>query len=105
MTRAPAQNATIESVHRAMNERRQKRTLRTAGLSMRSECECDRVECGSGFTASLADYDNVRSIGCRFMVAPGHQRGDESVVSTEFGYLVVDKVGAQGRSAELLNPR
>jgi hypothetical protein len=72
---------------------------------MRCECECHRAECGSGFEISIAAYEAVRTEGRRFVVTPGHESDDESVVSRTDRYLVIEKIGEQGRIAESLNPR
>lgn len=106
MLNAPmgAADATVASVHRTMNQRRQSLTA-TADASMRCECECHRVECCSSFPITTDAYETVRASGRRFVVAPGHQSRDESVFSTARLYVVIEKVGLLGRSAEALNSR
>jgi hypothetical protein len=97
-------NATNESVHRTMNEQR-KRDARDRDKQMKCECECFRVECGSNFKITLDAYEAVRASGRTFIVAPGHQSGDEPILSATPTYLVIAKLGEQGSIAELLNPR
>jgi hypothetical protein len=97
-------NATNESVHRTMNEAHEKDSEAFAA-TMRCECECHRAECGNSFQITIADYEAVRAWARRFIVTPGHESDDESLVSRTEGYLVIEKVGEQGRIAESLNPR
>jgi hypothetical protein len=85
-----------------MNERSQKRA---SGMSMRSECECDRAECSISFPMTIDAYEAVRASGRRFVVAPGHQHRDESILRTARLYLVIEKLGSRARHAEALNPR
>jgi hypothetical protein len=92
-------HATNESVHRTANEHRHGRE------EMRCECECYRGECGSSFTVARADYEAVRAVGHRFLVAPGHESPEEIVVEATGEYVVIDKVGAQGAIADQLDPR
>jgi hypothetical protein len=97
-------NATNESVHRTMNEQRE----RDAGYrdtQMKCECECFRAECGSNFQITIDAYETVRASGRTFIVAPGHQSGEEPILSATPTYLVIAKVGEQGSIAEMLNPR
>jgi hypothetical protein len=72
---------------------------------MKCECECHRVECGNSFQITIDAYEAVRTDGRRFIVTPGHQSGDELIISTTIAYFVIEKVGDQGRTAEELNPR
>jgi hypothetical protein len=88
-----------------MNESRLKTAPHTVGDSMRCECECHRVECGSGFEITIADYECVRADGRHFVVAPGHESDEESIISVHEAYVVVEKLGEQGRMADALNPR
>jgi hypothetical protein len=81
---------TAALVHRAMNDRRQKLAPNTRG-SLRCECECHRVECASNFYVSAESYAHVRAQPSSFIVAPGHERPREPVVSTTSGYLVVSR--------------
>lgn len=70
-----------------MNERRQKPL---AGEQMRCECECHRVECFNNIAISAQDYAEVRAHSRYFVVAPGHQRPDESVIHRTREYLVTE---------------
>jgi hypothetical protein len=97
-----SRGATIESVHRSMNERSMNRA---SGGAMTSECECENSDCSSSFAITLEAYENVRASGRRFVVAPGHQHHDEAIVLTGRLFLVIEKQGLQARLAEDLNPR
>jgi hypothetical protein len=97
-------HAANESVHRTMNERRENAAPRLA-TSMRCECECFRAECGSSFEITIADYEAVRADGRHFVVIPGHESDDESIISRTESYFVIEKTGEQGRMADSLDPR
>jgi hypothetical protein len=69
-------------------------------------CECADPECGHRIDASLEDYEQVRSDGARFLVAPEHHVPEhEEVVESRSGYRIVQKVRAVGSAARRLNPR
>jgi hypothetical protein len=94
-----------ESVHRTMNELREKDALAAPTASMNCECECSRSECNSGFQITIADYEAVRANGRRFVVTPGHEDEDEEIIATTPEYVVIEKLGEQGRIADSLKPR
>ena len=58
------------------------------------QCECGRAPaCGEQISLTLAEYDEVRVQGDRFLVVPGHEDpAIEHVVRRNDRYLVVDKV-------------
>jgi len=87
-------NMTVALVHRAMNDRRQRLGPNTRE-SLRCECECHRVECANDFDVSAESYARVRTHPGSFIVAPGHQRPSEPVVSTTSAYLVVSRDSLQ----------
>ena len=72
---------------------------------MSCECECHRAECGASFQVTIEAYEAVRADGRRFLVAPGHQTSDESIISTSDTYSVIEKMGDQGFIADSLDPR
>jgi len=100
-----ARHAMNESVHRTVNELREKVALAASTVSMKCECECSRSECNSGFQVTIADYEAVRTSGRRFVVTPGHEEDDEEIIAKTPEYLVIEKVGEQGRIADSLRPR
>jgi hypothetical protein len=100
-----ARHAMNESVHRTMNELREKDALAGLTATMNCECECSRSECNSGFEITIADYEAVRASGRRFVVAPGHEEEDEEIIEKAPAYFVIEKVGEQGRIADSLQPR
>jgi hypothetical protein len=87
-----------------MNERQERRAA-SDDTSMKCECECYRIECASNFRITLDAYEAVRASGRSFVVAPGHQTDAEPILSTTPTYLVIAKIGEQGRIAETLDPR
>lgn len=84
-------DGSASQVHRAMNERRCADARAAGQRTVKCECECSRVECFSGFTVEIGEYQAIRASPDRFIVAPGHETPDEAVVSQAADYLVVDK--------------
>lgn len=69
-------------------------------------CECASLGCTEMLPLSFRDYERVRQNPRRFIVSPGHEHLDvEVVVETQPAYLIVQKVGAAGESAEASDPR
>jgi hypothetical protein len=69
-------------------------------------CECADPECGHRIETSLDDYEQVRSDGARFLVAPEHHVPEhEEVVESRPGYRIIEKLRAVGSAARRLNPR
>jgi hypothetical protein len=98
--------AKTESAFRDVNERiagsAQEIGLEQAALV----CECADPECGHQIEAPLEDYEQVRSDGALFLVAPEHElREHEQVVDSRPGYRIVAKLRAVGSAARRLNPR
>jgi hypothetical protein len=98
--------AKTESAFREVNERiadsAQEIGLQQAALV----CECADPECGQTIDAPLEDYEEVRSDGARFLIAPQHEEiGHERVVETRPGYRIIEKLRAVGSAARRLNPR
>jgi hypothetical protein len=69
-------------------------------------CECATLGCNRVIELPPNEYERIRAHPRRFLVLPGHQREEfEKVVETKPTYLVVEKVGEVGESAEEMDPR
>lgn len=69
-------------------------------------CECGTLGCNTMVEMTVAEYEEVRSHGRRFLIVPEHVVPDaETVVDDRGGYFVVEKRGETGRLAEETNPR
>jgi hypothetical protein len=98
--------AKTESAFRDVNERiadsAQQLGLQQAALV----CECADAGCGHTIEAPLETYEDVRSNGARFLIAPEHEHGEhEEVVESRSGYRIIEKLSAVGSAARRLNPR
>jgi hypothetical protein len=82
-----------------MNERRCAIAQAAASSTLKCECECSKVECFSGFLATIREYEAVRARADRFIVAPGHESPDESVIVQTAEYLVIETKPGAGRVA------
>jgi hypothetical protein len=54
-------------------------------------CECANTECVTVIEVEPAVFTAVREHPLRFLVAPGHEGEDETVVVRNSGYLIVEK--------------
>ena len=98
--------AKTESLFRNVNERIAQTAERFGATEAELVCECADPECGKRIEAPLADYEETRSDGARFLVAPGHEKPEyEAVVRTRPGYRIVDKLRSIGTVARRLDPR
>lgn len=73
-------------------------------------CECPDGTCLEIVPLTLAAYDDVRRHPRRFFTAFGHEAasvgsGAGTLVASENGYMLVDKVGIAGDVAAELDPR
>jgi hypothetical protein len=69
-------------------------------------CECSDPECAERITLTLADYEEIRADGTRFVLAPGHARRDiEHVVRQADDHVVVEKHGVAGEVVAESDPR
>lgn len=90
-----------EALARRINDRIEYQRPRNGESADSFICECVRVDCGGILDLTIAEYARVRSHPRRFVLLPGHEEPDvESTVEVYPGYIVVEKRGAAGRSAE-----
>jgi len=69
-------------------------------------CECAQLSCTQLVELTVAEYESVRAHSRRFVVAIGHEvAGAETVVGTQAGYVVVEKLDEAGRVAQETDPR
>ena len=98
--------AKTESVFRDVNERIAE-SAETFGASEAGlVCECSDPECGTRVDTPLSDYDETRSNGAHFIVAPGHENPEHEVVRhSRPGFRIVEKLRGFGAAARRLDPR
>jgi hypothetical protein len=65
--------------------------LIVAGEPLPLICECADTGCATVIVVEQDTFRAVREQPLRFLVAPGHERDDETVVGRGGGYLIVDK--------------
>jgi hypothetical protein len=98
--------AKTESAFREVNERIAGSAQQIGLLQAALVCECADAECGHTIEAPLEHYEEVRSDGARFLVAPQHEEVEhEEVVESRPGYRIIEKLRAVGSAARRLNPR
>jgi hypothetical protein len=69
-------------------------------------CECSTSGCFEPVTLTLGAYEEVRATGTHFILVRGHEElSVESVIATSDGYVIVEKHGAAGLSADRDDPR
>ena len=99
--------ARTESLFRGVNERIATSARRFGGDDASFVCECDDPQCTSRVEATIEEYEEVRSDGTRFLLAPGHgDRSIERVVESRGNFMIVEKVNQAARAlVRRLNPR
>jgi hypothetical protein len=82
-----------ERIFRHVNERiRELARTFDFGEPLQMFCECARSTCDARLTIDHGHYDEVRALGSRFFVHPGHERPEsETVVERREGYTVVEE--------------
>ncbi len=96
-----------EALFRDVNERIAESAERFDAEHTEFVCECSDPNCTHRVSASLAEYENVRSDPTTFLLAPGHEEEDiERVVSDRGRFRIVEKVqAAMRRTVIRLDPR
>jgi transcription initiation factor TFIID subunit TAF12 len=99
--------ARTEALFRDLNERIAESAERFDASSTQFVCECADPNCTHRLEATLNEYEQVRSDGATFMLAPGHEHDDiERVVDRRSRFNVVEKVQETVReTVRRLNPR
>jgi hypothetical protein len=89
-----AQLAHTESVFRDVNEAIAETADKFEADEADFVCECGDPECAHRVTADLSEYEQVRSDGTHFLIAPGHAVPKvERVIKRGHGYEVIEKIG------------
>jgi hypothetical protein len=96
-----------EALFRDVNERIAESAERFDAERTEFICECSDPNCTHRVSASLDEYENVRSEPTTFLLIPGHEEEDiERVVSDRGRFRVVEKVqAAVRRTVVRLDPR
>jgi hypothetical protein len=99
--------ANTESLFRDVNERIAASAEHFDADSTQFVCECADPNCTHRVEATLNEYEDVRTDGATFMLAPGHAHRDiERVLEDRGRFHVVEKVQETVRATVLrLNPR
>jgi hypothetical protein len=99
--------ARTEALFRDVNERIAESAERFDASSTHFICECADADCTHRLEATLSEYEQVRSDGATFMLAPGHEHADiERVVERRSRFNVVEKMQKTVReTVRRLNPR
>jgi hypothetical protein len=99
-----------QALFREVNERIEDINERFETLTSRSDwvCECAAVECTERLEMSCREYEAIRSVGDRFIVAPGDEHvwpDVERVVERHQKYWVVEKIEHAAKVARATDPR
>jgi hypothetical protein len=75
--------------------------------TIRVVCECGTASCVEQIQLHLAEYEQIRADGARFVIRPGHEYGEvEEVVGRTDRYWTVRKdPGLPQQLAEATDPR
>jgi hypothetical protein len=105
-----ARLARNEVMFRAINERIRELAARFNNLAeeeLAFICECADETCVERVSLKTSQYDDVRAIPARFIVAPGHEVTPlvERVIFRSSGFVIVRKVGIAADVARELTNR
>ena len=93
-----------EALFRSVNEQIRDVDRRFGVGSSEFVCECADDTCVVRLAVPLDAYTAARSSPRRFILAPGHEDLEfETVVERHEGFVVVEKFGDAGRTAERLD--
>jgi hypothetical protein len=93
----------IQMLNRRVNERTRELLWAADEVKHEFSCECARAACVEKLELTVAEYEEVRAFGARFVVRPGHELpNEEAVAGIGDGYVVVEKLG-EGRGLALWN--
>jgi hypothetical protein len=100
--------ARTESLFRDVNERIAEVAGRLGSHDAEFVCECADAGCGERVAIALHEYEQVRSDGARFLVAPGHEEPAYERILTrrpEHHVISKSKDPALAEAARELDPR
>jgi hypothetical protein len=92
---APVERAArTQAMFREVNERIAELTRDSTARVTLFVCECSREGCLEALELTLAQYEQVRCRGDRFLVADGHELAEiERIVDRQDGFLIVETYG------------
>ena len=108
MTDREARIAKNETIAREINEGiEESMSARSPGGYIRMLCECGRAECERMIAVSLAEYEDARHDGRRFVIVKEHLIPEVEVIVHETDrFVVVEKRdGTPKQVAEATDPR
>ena len=108
MTDREVRMAHTEALFRDVNERIAESAERFSSDDAMFICECSDQTCTDRIGASLAEYEQVREHGDRFLLVPGHEDTsiERVVVRPRKQLAIVKKVNeVVARTVRRLNPR
>jgi hypothetical protein len=99
--------ARTEALFRDVNERIAESALRFEAEETQFVCECADPGCTHRLEVTLDEYEDVRSDGATFLLAPGHEHDDiERVIEKRGRFWVVEKMQRTVReTVRRLDPR
>ena len=107
MERSVEQAAKNESTFRKANEELEEKA---AEFGFEEEgtpylCECEEERCTNLVALTRTEYEAVRANPKSFVLVPGHQEADDIVLREEAGFIVIEKIGEEGKLVAEQDPR
>ena len=69
-------------------------------------CECSNIDCNLRLEVRLGEYEAVRALSRRFLIAPDHFLPEvETIVDDRGAFWVIEKADEAGDLVEDLDPR
>jgi hypothetical protein len=107
MQRSVERAAENESTFRRLNEALEEKATELGLGDERTPylCECENERCTEVILLTRVQYETVRANPRAFVVVPGHQEGDETVLQEEEAFMVIEKTGEEGTLVAEQDPR
>ena len=107
MERPVEQAAKNESTFRKANEELEQKAAEFGFEEERTPylCECEEERCTNLVGLTRTEYEAVRANPKSFVLVPGHQETDDIVLREEAAFIVIEKIGEEGKLVAEQDPR
>ena len=102
MQRSVERAAENESTFRRLNEVLEEKATELGLGDERTPylCECENERCTEVILLTRLLYETVRVNPRAFVVVPGHQEGNETVLQEDEAFMVIEKLARKARSSQ-----
>jgi hypothetical protein len=88
-----------QALRREVNERAAEAGRARGDATVEILCECGLTGCTTKFEIDAERYEQVRLFATHFVIAAGHDAGEERVIASDAAFAIVEKFGPSGLAA------